>query len=203
MRANLVGSSVVSAMTQTPPSGPAAEMTTPPRSLLPISTVASALCCARTRSGWNKSAETTELQRINEARAVRMSLPLEFAIAVRCSPTSCAYGFPTSVYHQKRVHGGDASAIKEPAFGGSPTHARSKGPTVRRQMTCRADLGADNQVPLIQIVARYRFYFGLGRGDFEPLARALRARPWRHAGLLFRIHDSQYNFIIARCGCWL
>src|SRR5215831_17125933 len=49
--ANLVGRSVVSAITQTPASGPFGPLTTPPRSLSPTVTPAGAVCCAASRAG--------------------------------------------------------------------------------------------------------------------------------------------------------
>src|SRR5215472_11113073 len=49
--ANLVGRSVVSAITQTPASGPFGPLTTPPRSLSPTVTPAGAVCCAASCAG--------------------------------------------------------------------------------------------------------------------------------------------------------
>src|SRR5262245_65869674 len=46
-----MGSSLVSATTQTPASGPFGPLTTPPRSLSPTVTPAGAVCCAASRAG--------------------------------------------------------------------------------------------------------------------------------------------------------
>src|SRR5271154_975492 len=62
MRLNRVGSSVLSAMTQTPASGPCGPETTPPMSFAPIAIAAGAFCgCARagTDTPANNAAATT------------------------------------------------------------------------------------------------------------------------------------------------
>src|SRR5215831_1447154 len=67
---NFAGRSVVSAITQTPASGPFALVTTPPMSSLSIATVAAPFCCA-----WTPVKEATEVARTH-ATANKLNLGL-------------------------------------------------------------------------------------------------------------------------------
>src|ERR1700738_2370471 len=66
MRANLVGRSVVSAITQTPASGPAALTTVPPISVAPTVTV----CCAQTAVGIALGSAIKPAHIVNRASAL-------------------------------------------------------------------------------------------------------------------------------------
>src|SRR6267154_6318401 len=66
MRANLVGSSVVSAITQTPASGPAAPTTVPPISVAPTVTA----CCAKTAVGIALGSAIKPAHIVNRASAL-------------------------------------------------------------------------------------------------------------------------------------
>src|SRR3954469_7784470 len=63
MRANLVGRSVVSAMTQTPASGPLAPLTTPPISFSPTLTDAARCCCCALAAPAKASATAAKMGR--------------------------------------------------------------------------------------------------------------------------------------------
>src|SRR6516162_9519660 len=66
--ANLVGRSVVSAITQTPASGPFGPLTTPPRSLSPTVTPAGAVCCAASCAGERDSNSAAPIAATLECR---------------------------------------------------------------------------------------------------------------------------------------
>src|SRR5262249_43923628 len=90
---NLVGRSVVSAITQTPASGPLALVTMPPRSLSPTVTPTGALCCALTCVDEDKSSApsataATLSNRLVPRFMVRSSRQQNVAWAKRSVPTA-------------------------------------------------------------------------------------------------------------------
>src|SRR5208282_1046972 len=84
MRLNRVGSSVVSAMTQTPASGPCGPETTPPTSLSPIA-IAAASFCACARAGTDTAANNAAARSTGSLFLILMSSSLRRRPVRPCS----------------------------------------------------------------------------------------------------------------------
>src|SRR3954451_20116739 len=125
MRANLVGRSVVSAITQRPPSGPFPPLTRPPMSLSPILTdVACCCCCAPAApAAASATAAKMETNRIatsssgKRGRSLRRSAALEVGLSLLVER---ANAFAPVVGVDEAVVGLDLEAIAGQEIGLHP-----------------------------------------------------------------------------------
>src|SRR5581483_2796658 len=121
MRANLVGRSVVSAITQTPASGPLAPLTTPPMSFSPTLSDAARCCCWASAGAPNASASaamarnrmTTPPQETG-GRSLRRSAALEIRLSLLVEG---ADAFPAIVGIDEPVVSLDLEAIAGQQIG--------------------------------------------------------------------------------------
>src|ERR1700730_1075414 len=140
MRANLVGRSVVSAITQTPASGPAALTTVPPISVAPTVTV----CCAQTAVGIALGTAINPAHIVNRASALVTNiarLPTwnrlfgRFFVTITLAKRSAAFQSLQSAFDDPSLPGKVAlghPVITAPAYGAAPIFSRRFATSLRR-----------------------------------------------------------------------
>src|SRR5262245_30393346 len=130
--AYLVGSSVVSAITQTPASGPFAPVTTPPMSSLSISTAA---CCALAGAGTATAIAAMPIAAAVENRTCRRFILSSLQCPELSCPFSNAMNAPHRVTAVRVLERGERDANCDQLFGvghvGSESHDRSKPEKLR------------------------------------------------------------------------